>query len=185
MLRFSSGSRNIIYKYVFSFALLLTYWIIGTSASVAQEKCFSDAKTEIIRWIDENDKELISYAEQMENVQKEGKNPADIWIKYNGVDMPLNVVYQLVSAKYGKASRAAVEQSVEKSRSCAKDVQLPRAAYGVAREYFGLTTVLPEAATRFDFAEIKAGNIFGGSDALVPKGLEDARKVTEKAFEDT
>lgn len=165
--------------------LLLLSWLTGTSVSVAQEKCFSDARAEIIKWIDANDGELISYAEQMENARKEGKDPSTVWIKYNGLDMPLNVAYQLVSAKYGKASRAAVEQAVDKSRACAKDVQLPRAAYDVAREYLGLTTVLPEAATRVDFAELKAGNLLGGSEALVPKGLEDARKATEKALEDT
>ncbi len=41
-----------------------------------------------------------------------------------------------------------------------------------------------EAATRVDFAELKAGNMFGGKDALVPKGLEDFRKTAEKALED-
>lgn len=165
-------------------SLLCVATLVGTSPTLAQEKCYADAKKEITDWTDLNDDELISYAEQMEKARAEGKNPADIWINYNGEEMPLNIAYALVRAKYGRASRPVIEQAVDKARSCAQDVQLPRAAYDVAREYLGLTTVLPEAATRVDFAEIKAGNYLGGSDALVPKALEDARKTTEKAVED-
>lgn len=179
-----SSSNRKLFRQSGRITLIFAAVFLGLTGAVAQEKCFKDAKDEITKWIEANDDELIAFANQMDNTRKEGKDPAQVWIKYNGMEMPLSVAYQLVHAKYGKSSRAAVEQSVEKSRACAKDVQLPRAAYDVAREYFGLTTVLPEAATRVDFAEIKAGNIFGGSDALVPKALEDARKATEKALED-
>jgi hypothetical protein len=165
-------------------ALLSVSTFMGTSFLLAQEKCFSDSKKEILDWAAANDGQLILYAEKMEKARKDGKNPANVWVKYSGVDMPLNLVYELVRAKYGKESQVVVEKAVDKSRSCAKDVQLPRAAYDVARDYLGLTTVLPEAATRVDFAQIKDGNVLGSSDALVPKGLEDARKTAEKALND-
>ncbi|MBW0366148.1 hypothetical protein [Ensifer adhaerens] len=174
-----SKSRNALYG-----LLLFTPLFGGTTVALAQEKCFSDSKKEIVKWMDANDDELVSYANQMEQARKEGKNPREVWVKYKGIDMPLSAAYDTVHASYGRASRGVVEQSVEKARECAKDVQLPRASYDVAREYLGLTTVLPEAATRVDFAELQAGNVFGGADALVPKALEDARKAAEKAAED-
>lgn len=157
---------------------------LASSPAWAQEKCFKDGKDEILQWVNGHSAELNKYAALMEQTRSEGKDPSQVFVDFRGIRIPLSAAYMTVHSEFDRDSKVAVERAVDGAHKCASDVQLPRAGYDFAREYFGLTTVLPEAVTRVDFAEIKAGNIFGSSVALVPKALEDARKNFEKAQSD-
>jgi hypothetical protein len=157
--------------------------LVATGA-VAQEKCYKDGKDRLVSWAQENGRPLNDLAAQMEQARKEGKDPNTLMIKYQGMEMPLSAAYLIEHQKYDAKTKVEIDATVGDIRDCAKGVALPRGAYDLIREFTGLTTLLPERATRVDFEEIRQGNILGGDDAFIPKGLEDARKTVEKAGRD-
>jgi hypothetical protein len=157
--------------------------IVATSA-VAQEQCYSDGKKTLVDWENTHKIDLSYWVDQMKKTRTDGNDPNSTMITYSGMQMPVSAAYLIVHAKYDADSKVAIDGVVDQVRKCAKDVVLPSAAYDVVRKFLGIDTVLPEAATRVDFAELTAGTVFEGKDALVPKSLEDARTSADKALDD-
>jgi hypothetical protein len=78
--------------------------------------------------------------------------------------------------KYGRLADAQLTSTIDGAKKCSGQTTIPRGTYDLGREWLGLTTILPEQATRIDFEELRRGNLAGGNNSVIN---ETGRKIDE------
>lgn len=146
--------------------------IIVPSSLLAQEVCFTDANKKFKGWVDQNGKVLNELAEKF----KASKEPSKEMVDYNGMNIPIAAALIIEGQKYGKLAEAQLASSVDDAKKCSGQTTIARGVYDLGREWLGLTTVLPEKATRIDFEELRRGNLGGGHNSIIN---ETGRKLDE------
>ncbi|MBB5576392.1 MULTISPECIES: hypothetical protein [Rhizobium] len=141
--------------------------------SSAQEVCFKDASKKFEDWRAENGKTLDSLSAKF----KASKDPYKELVDYDGMKIPIAAALIIEGEKYGKKADVEVNLVVGDAQGCSKQTQVPRGVYDFAREVLGITTVLPEKATRIDFEELRRGNIAGGKESVINKTGRDIDKI--------
>jgi hypothetical protein len=137
--------------------------IIAANLSNAQEVCFKDAKKNFENWKTQNSKVLNDLAAQY----NASKDPSKEMVTYAGMRMPVAAAIMIEGEKYGREADGKVEVEVNAAKKCSGQTTIPRGVYDLAREWMGVTTILPEQATRIDFEELRRGNIAGGENSVI------------------
>ncbi len=142
------------------------------SLSFAQEVCFEEAKDNFSKWRSSNGKLLDELSQKYLN----SNDPSKEMVDYNGMKMPIAAALIIEGQRYGESADKKLTQEVDNAKECSGQTAIARGAYDLARTWLGLTTILPEQATRIDFEEIRRGNFAGGKNSIIN---EAGRKIDE------
>ena len=145
---------------------------ISAAPALAQDVCYDDAKTNFVKWRGEKGKVL----DDLSAKYQASKDPSKEIINYNGMRMPIAAALIIEGEKYGREADAKLNVEIEGAKKCSNQTAIPRGVYDLAREWLGLTTILPEKASRIDIEELRRGNIAGGKNSIIN---ETGRKIDE------
>ncbi|MDV7145988.1 hypothetical protein R3X27_25240 [Tropicimonas sp. TH_r6] len=150
-------------------------WFILSTFSSAQEVCYTDASNDVENWIATNGKMLNELSDRFEK----SPDPSREMVNYKGLKLSLRAALMAEMDEYAQKIQGVTNQKLKEATDCAGKPELvaTRATYDLARELLGLTTLLPEKATRIDFEEIRRGNIAGGKNSVVRKVGRDIDKA--------
>ena len=140
---------------------------------MAQEVCFNDAKSNFNKWRVTNGKML----DELSAKYTASKDPSKEMVVYNGMRMPIVAALIIEGEKYGSEADAKLSVEIDGAKKCSGQVAIPRGVYDLAREWLGMTTILPEKATRIDFEQVRRGNIAGGDNSIIN---EAGREIDKK-----
>lgn len=138
--------------------------VLFSLPALSQERCATDAKKRFGEWRAENAKLLDELSAQCEQLQKECYKTK---VNYNGMEMPLAAALIIEGERYGELADVRITQVAGETQDCMGETTVVRGVYDFAREVLGITTVLPEHATRIDFEELRQGNLFGGDKSII------------------
>lgn len=129
----------------------------------AQEVCFEDAKTNFSKWRSTHGKTL----DELSAKYLASKDPHKELVTYNKMRMPIAAALIIEGEKYGREADEQLTLEVDGAQKCAGQTTTVRGVYDAAREYMGLTTILPERATKVDWERIRRGDVAGGKNSVV------------------
>ena len=156
------------------FLFVICIALVGLSRpAFAQEVCFEDAKSNFSKWRSEHGKTL----DELSTKFQASKDPSKEMVDYNGMRMPVAAALIIEGEKYGRDADEKLNIEVDGAKKCSGQTTIPRGVYDLAREWLGLTTILPEKATKIDFEELRRGNIAGGKNSIIN---ETGRKIDQK-----
>lgn len=160
-------SSSLLFASVLCIALGLTF-----NRANAQEACANDFEKASGEISSKSDPELKATAAEIKKLQGIGVDPNRYIVQFEGKDVPITVKYYVLASR----KVDALQQAQDTASKCSKDVMPLRIASDLATIYLtdGLSLLLPDQATRVDWAEIiKNGKPLGGDQALIPKARDD------------
>ncbi|WP_298983105.1 hypothetical protein [uncultured Roseibium sp.] len=151
-------------KQVILIALAATALSVSNIPLSAQERCYGDANKRFNDWRAVEGKKLDELSELCDKLGNECYKQKT---NYNGMEMPIAAALIIEGERYGELADRKIVQTVDEAQDCVGNTQTVRGVYDFSREVLGITTILPEKATRIDFEELRKGNFAGGEKSVV------------------